>query len=83
MASHTVALDSEAYAAFEALKRSEESFSDVGTRLANPRGSILEFAGAWKEIPAEDWNELEASYRRSREADRRRASRLQKARGKD
>jgi predicted CopG family antitoxin len=77
MSTHTVALDGEAYAALKAMKRHEESFSDVVKRLAKPRRSILEFAGAWKDIPEDDWKVLRESYRRTRDADRRRVERLQ------
>jgi predicted CopG family antitoxin len=77
MSTHTVALDAEAYTALKAMKQRQESFSDVVKRLAKPRRSILEFAGAWKDIPDNDWKILRESYRRTREADRRRAERLQ------
>lgn len=76
MASHTVALDGEAYASLKAQKRLGESFSDVVKRISKPRRSILEFAGAWKGIPAKDWKALEESYRLTRDADRRRAEKL-------
>lgn len=79
MASHTVALDGEAYAALKSLKRGQESFSDVVKRIAKPRGSILEFAGAWKNLPDRDWKEMELYFRRSRDADKKRMAKLIKA----
>lgn len=79
MASHTVALDSEAYAALRALKRSEESFSDVVKRLARPRTSILDLAGAWRGLPVDERTEMEEHFRRAKEAGRRRSARLSKA----
>lgn len=41
----------DAYELLTALKRPEESFSDEIRRLATTKGSIMEFAGAWKDIP--------------------------------
>lgn len=78
MASHTVALDGEAYASLKAQKRAGESFSDVVKRISKPRQSILEFAGAWKDLPAKDWHALQESYRRTRDADRRRTEKLRR-----
>jgi predicted CopG family antitoxin len=78
MSTHTVALDSEAYSALKSLKRNQESFSQLVKRLAKPKRSILEYAGAWKDVPADEWKELQGFYRKTREADRKRAERIQK-----
>jgi predicted CopG family antitoxin len=78
MASHTVALDSDAYRALKAHKAEGESFSDVVKRLAKPKRSIIEFAGAWKDIPDKEWNAIEQAIRATREADRKRSERLEK-----
>src|SRR4030067_1053817 len=43
-------------------KRDGESFSDVIRRLARRRRSILEFAGAWADIPDEEFREMEAAW---------------------
>ncbi len=75
MASHTVALDGEAHAALKAMKGRDESFSDVVKRIAKPRKSILDLAGAWKELPAADRKALEAYYAQMEEGSKRRARR--------
>ena len=51
MAMKTVTLSEDAYAALAALKREGESFSDVVRRLTRTGRSLLEFAGAWKDVP--------------------------------
>jgi len=77
MASHTVALDGEAYAALRSLKGNGESFSDVVKRLAKPRRSILGFAGAWKELPLEDRKALDRYFAGLKAASKKRARRSQ------
>ena len=77
MASHTVALDSEAYAALKSLKGIGESFSDVVKRLAKPRRSILDLAGAWKDLPEADLRALDQYYAGLKVASRRRARQVQ------
>ena len=47
----TGTLSEDAYAALAALKREGESFSDVVRRLTRKGRSLLEFAGAWKDVP--------------------------------
>lgn len=58
MAVKTVTLSADAYEALAALKRPGESFSDVVRRLTKKNRSLLEFAGAWKDVPAETMNEI-------------------------
>ena len=70
MASHRVALDSEAYAALKSLKARDESFSDVVKRLARPRRSILDLAGAWRDLPASDRRALNRYYRALKATDK-------------
>ncbi len=53
MAVKTVTLTEDAYVALAGLKRDGESFSDVVRRLARGNTSLLEFAGAWKDVPRE------------------------------
>ena len=55
----TVTLSADAYEALAAMKREGESFSDVVRRLTKKNRSLLEFAGAWKDIPAETMKEIE------------------------
>ena len=77
MASHTVALDGEAYTALKSLKGNGESFSDVVKRLAKPRKSILDLAGAWKDLPDEDRRALDQYYDGLKAASKRRAGNIQ------
>ncbi len=55
----TVTLSADAYEALAALKRPGESFSDVVRRITRKNRSLLEFAGAWKEVPAATMREIE------------------------
>ncbi len=52
-------LSADAYEALAALKRPGESFSDVVRRLAKKSRSLLEFAGAWKDVPDRTMKEIE------------------------
>jgi len=51
MAVKTITVTEEAYAALAGLKQEGESFSDVIRRIAKGSKSLLEFAGAWKDVP--------------------------------
>lgn len=55
----TVNLSADAYEALASLKREGESFSQVVRRLTKKNRSLLEFAGAWKDVPAETMKEFE------------------------
>ena len=78
----TVTLSEDAYAALAALKREGDSFSDVVRRLARGNRSLLDFAGAWKDVPKEKLRRylafLEASDKLSREKLTREMKRLSK-----
>ena len=74
----TVTLSDDAYAALAALKRGGESFSDVVRRLARGSRSLLEFAGDWKEVPAERMREYQAFLAASNELSRIRGNRAVK-----
>lgn len=54
----TIAVADDVYAILTREKRGEESFSEVIRRLARKKGSLLEFAGAWKEIPDDEFREM-------------------------
>jgi predicted CopG family antitoxin len=47
----TIIVTEEAHAALAALRRGDESPSDVISRITKGRRSLLEFAGAWKDAP--------------------------------
>lgn len=72
----TIALDLEAYELLRRQKRGGESFSEAVKRLTRKRRSILDFAGAWKDMPKKDLEEIRAFLRRGRELDRRRMEEL-------
>ena len=78
----TVTLSEDAYAALAALKREGDSFSDVVRRLARGNRSLLDFAGAWKDVPKGKLRRylafLEASDKLSREKLTREIKRLSK-----
>ena len=44
-------------------KKEGESFSEVIRRIVGKRKSVLEFAGAWKDIPDEEYRKMEAAWR--------------------
>jgi predicted CopG family antitoxin len=79
MASKTVALDTEAYELLRRQKREEESFSDAVKRLARPRRPITSFGGMWKDMSEKERKELDLTYSKLHDADRRRAERLRKS----
>ncbi len=76
MSQKTVALDTEAYDLLRRKKRDGETFSDVVKRLVRKPRSLLEFAGAWKDVPEEDLAQIRGFLRKGRELDRKRMARL-------
>lgn len=53
MSVKTVTLSEDAYVALASLKREGESFSDVVRRITRKNRSLLDFAGDWKDVPAD------------------------------
>lgn len=78
MAVRTVALDEEAYDLLKRAKQPGESFTDAVKRVARPRRSLLEFAGAWGDMTPTERREMARVYREIGEADRRRSDRVRK-----
>ncbi|MBI5072698.1 antitoxin VapB family protein [Candidatus Woesearchaeota archaeon] len=67
MATKTISIMDDVYDRLIALKRADESFSDELRRLTETKGSILEFAGIWKDMTdkdAEDMNKAIRSIKR-------------------
>jgi predicted CopG family antitoxin len=69
MSGKTIALDSEAYELLAKAKRPGETFSEVVKRTVRPRIPLASFAGAWKDIPASKWKEIEVSIAASKKKD--------------
>jgi predicted CopG family antitoxin len=78
MASKTVVLRDEAYDFLLKQKLPGETFSDVVLRLRGAARPITDFAGAWKDMPSEDLQEVREAIRKSRELSRKKAERLAK-----
>jgi predicted CopG family antitoxin len=70
MASPTIFLDTEAYAALKSRRGNGESFSDVVKKIARPRRSIMNLVGAWTDLLPADVRSLERYYS-DRKVDRR------------
>ncbi|PIN79761.1 hypothetical protein COV16_02540 [Candidatus Woesearchaeota archaeon CG10_big_fil_rev_8_21_14_0_10_34_8] len=58
MATKTISIMDDVYDRLVALKRSDESFSDEIRRLTNTKGSIMEFAGSWSDMPKEEGEKI-------------------------
>jgi len=78
MATKTITLMDDAYERLKSLKGTEESFYDIIRRLTSEKGSILEFAGAWKNLSEK---EAEALKRKLLET-RKYSSRLEEIKRK-
>jgi predicted CopG family antitoxin len=81
METKTVALRKDAYEILRSQKRPGETFSDVVVRLAGKHPSLSSFAGAWKDMPDDEFEEVKAILRRGRELDRKRMDKLLKRSG--
>jgi predicted CopG family antitoxin len=75
MAVKTVTLTEDAYVALAGLKRDGESFSDVVRRLTRGSKSLLEFAGAWKDVPREKMKRFLDFIAKSDELSRQKSAR--------
>ena len=69
MATKTISIMDDVYERIKTMKTSKESFSDTLRRLTN-KGSILEFAGAWKDITEEEAKKIEGKILRLRKGTR-------------
>lgn len=77
MSAKTIALDEEAYELLSKAKRPGETFSHVVKRTVRPRVPLVQFAGAWKDIPAAKLREIQRIRRESRKLDRKREKDLE------
>ncbi len=74
MAAKTVALDPEAYALLAKAKQPGETFSDVVKRSLHTRRPLVEFAGAWKHLSAQELRLIRGSIAAGRKGDAKRLS---------
>ena len=77
MGTKTITLMDDAYNLLKALKAPNESFSDEIRRLAQTKGSIMEFAGAWSDLSEEDAEKIKMRIS-ERRRDRTRLDELHK-----
>ncbi len=73
MGTKTIAIMDDVYERLVALKAGKESFSEELRRLMSSKKSIMEFAGAWKDI-----TEKEAKKMKTEIAKMRKGTRLDK-----
>lgn len=78
MASHTVALDSEAYTALKSLKRADESFSALVKRLARPWKPVGPTIASFQPKTAKDRRDMDGLYRQIADANRRRDEKIRR-----
>lgn len=76
VSSKPVALDEAAYAALRNSQLPGESFSETTKRLAGTRWPVTDFIGIWKDMPEEDFRQIEGSIKQGRLRDRRRIERM-------
>lgn len=70
MSVKTVTLSEDAYDSLAARKQEGESFSEVIRRLTRADRSLKEFAGLWRDVPREKFEEFEDWLERSDRASR-------------
>jgi predicted CopG family antitoxin len=81
MASKTVVLREEAYEFLRQQKRPGDTFSDVVLRLRGGTKPLTSFAGAWKDMPEAQFEEVKDILRKGRDLDRKKMARLLKRSG--
>ncbi len=62
-----MAITTEAYEQLKALKRPEESFSEVIKRITDDKHDIMRFAGILSDMSDKDFEEMKQSIRKLRE----------------
>jgi predicted CopG family antitoxin len=66
MGTKTISITDDVYERLKAMKTPGESFSDELRRLTTSKGSILDFAGAWKDLSEEDSKKMKENIREKR-----------------
>ncbi len=70
MVTKTISIMDDVYDRLVALKRADESFSDELRRLTETKGSILEFAGMWKDMTDEEADRIKKTIKSMRKSTR-------------
>lgn len=66
MVTKTISITKEAYDALKREKVDSESFSDVVLKLSERKGSIWECFGLWKDMPADEFRDIEGAIEKRR-----------------
>jgi len=66
MATKNISLMEDAYFLLASNKSKDESFSDVVRRILSRKRSVMEFAGAWKNIGKKDIKEMKKEIEKLR-----------------
>ena len=66
MSTKTIAIMEDVYDMLKSMKTADESFSDEIRRLVQTKGSIMKFAGAWKDVTEEEAEKMKATIREMR-----------------
>lgn len=70
MTSKTISITEDVYELLNSLKKPGESFSEELERLAKTRGNILDFAGAWSDLPKSTIREMKKNIAKLRNGTR-------------
>lgn len=70
MGTKTIAIMDDVYDLLKIRKLPDESFSDELRRLVKGKGSIMDLAGAWKDISEEDANKMKRAITEMRKGTR-------------
>lgn len=79
MAVKTLTITTDAYDSLVALKRDGESFSELVRRLTRAQTLLTPFAGAWKDAPKRELNEVRQFLRDSDRLSREKLRRIARA----
>ncbi len=71
MATKTISIMEDVYETLKVLKAPDESFSDEIRRLATTKGSIMDLAGAWKDMDEKDFIKIRERIKERRKDDYR------------
>lgn len=78
MGAKTIALDEKSYNSLRSLKKKDESFSDLVSRLAKQVRPLADFAGVWKDMPSRLKADIRKLLEETKANDERRLEQLMK-----